>query len=542
MKIFSTSPLFLLLTPSSSQDQRFTAHPSSPATHILAEQYLSTLTYNAPLTINSDVPVTLQRYSDTSTSFLIGQEPVPSNYGMVVVTSDCTTDQTSAVPEISVSENGDSITVAVGVSQEEGASMSFLEETTRYSAFWSYVFGFCGFNYFGTTSSSAAGAAMSGGDTASPASSPGVVVDSTASPTENGTFTTDATSVDWNAYEDCGFDCCANSDCAVGCCIEGRCQSNASGEFELCANPPLSPPDGAVCGATAYKNFQADGNCPDKGATTTTTTSAAITVTTTTFGATNATVSGAESNSSSSSTSTPASIDESTTTAAAIATTSDGGTASPCAQGTCLNPDGQCATVTMCFADPCTFNNGGCADGVECISNYCGGCNAVCVGGTTSSIVTTAAATTTVAAIGSTPTSSPSISGDFGSNNGTLSPTASSDTYPPTSNNDTLSLAAVNETSSPSASNTAADNNPCVPGKCLNLAGQCAEEVVCIAAPCDTIQCAPFQQCVANLCGDCVAVCVGSETGVPTIDPSPEPTPFPSGTSSTPVSFAAVVA
>ncbi|KAL3798268.1 hypothetical protein HJC23_000182 [Cyclotella cryptica] len=539
--ILSTSPLLLLLTltPTTSQTQdRFTAHPSSPSTTtILAEQYLSTLSYTSPLTINSDVPVTLQKYSDTSTSFLMGQEPVPSNYGMVVVTSDCTTDETSVLPQITVSENGEVIDVLVGVSEEEGANnMSFLPDTTRYAAFWSYVFGFCGFNYFGTTTT-AVNVVSLGGETASPVSSPRVTIP-TASPTENATFVTNAdptnvsAAVDWNAYKECGFDCCANSDCGGGCCIEGQCQSNSNGTLELCADPPLPPPEGVACGAMAYKNFQADGNCPGSTSSTASaafTTVAGATGTTAAATVTNATIDGVGSSIST----TAAAINELTTTAAAVATSS--GVPNPCVEGKCPNPDGQCVTMVMCFVDPCQMNNGGCPEGVECISNYCGGCNAICVGGNSSSIETTPAATTTasastIAAVATTASASTTAAvTTIAATTGTTSTPSPTVSLTSVSTNDTSSLTAINETSAPTASVTANnDTNPCVQGQCLNLAGQCAQEVTCLTPPCDTIQCAPFQECVANLCGDCLAVCVGRETGSPTLDPSSKPTPFPS--------------
>jgi hypothetical protein len=83
MKLATASLLLFLCLVFTEKQDRHTAH-SSPNTHILAEKYFSNLTYDSKLTINSDVPVTLQKYSDTFTSFLEGEEPVPANLAMLV--------------------------------------------------------------------------------------------------------------------------------------------------------------------------------------------------------------------------------------------------------------------------------------------------------------------------------------------------------------------------------------------------------------------------------------------------------------------------
>ena len=71
----------LLLLPITAQE-RYTPISTS---NILAEQYLDSLSYESSLSITSDVPVTLHKYSDTSQSFLMGAEPVPAYLGMVLV-------------------------------------------------------------------------------------------------------------------------------------------------------------------------------------------------------------------------------------------------------------------------------------------------------------------------------------------------------------------------------------------------------------------------------------------------------------------------
>lgn len=349
----------ILLPGGLSQDQRYT--PSNPAS-ILAEQYLDNLSYQSSLlSIASDVPVTLQKYSDTSQSFLMGAEPVPQNLGMVLVTSDCSSEDTSVVPEITV--DGDSITVNLGV---DGKDMGFLQETTSYETFWSYVYGMCGFNYFGSTELNVAliegtDASVTGTDApAGSAPSP--------TPTVNATFITEATQAATSeatttfganaGYEECGFTCCTNEDCGEDCCIEGVCQGKEN-DFDLCAEPPIKPTNDGECGPVAYKNFQEDGNCPNGslplgGATIPGEQVVTSTFTTTTTDKVTEAVS-----------STVTSFDRTTTSP-------EPEVPNPCGQGKCLNPDGECAMTVICLNDPCNAEDNGC-DGAECVANYCGG-------------------------------------------------------------------------------------------------------------------------------------------------------------------------
>lgn len=356
---------YLLLPLAHCQDQRYT--PGSTA-NILAEQYLDSLSYQSSLiSITSDVPVTLQKYSDTSQSFLMGAEPVPQNLGMVIVTSDCSSEETSVVPEITV--DGDSITVYLGV---DGEGMGFLQETTRYETFWSYIYGMCGFNFFGYTSSTELNVDLIEGTDApvgSRTEAPAVSEVPTSAPTANVTFITEATQASTGAtdettlsssgtdsgYDSCGFNCCSNSDCVDSCCVEGVCQEKEN-DFDLCAEPPIKPSDEGGCGAVAYKNFQVEGNCPTGYNVGGTVPGEPVTTafSTTTTGGMN-----------SGSTATVATIDRTTTTP-------EPQDPNPCAQGKCLSPDGECAISVMCLNDPCQAEDNGCGD-AECITNYCGG-------------------------------------------------------------------------------------------------------------------------------------------------------------------------
>jgi uncharacterized low-complexity protein len=352
----------ILLPLAHGQEQRYA--PSINNATILAEQYIDSLSYQSSLiSITSDVPITLQKYSDTYQSFLMGAEPVPQNLGMVIVTSDCSPEDTTVVPEIIV--DGDSITVNLGV---DGQGMGFLQETTRYETFWSYVYGMCGFNYFGYTSSTALNVAIIE-DTDAPVGSETDAPVPTSSPSANVTFITEATQTSTGATDEttpsssgtesgndsCGFDCCSNSDCLDGCCVEGICQVKENG-FDLCAEPPIKPSDEGSCGAVAYKAFQVDGNCPsgyNVGGTIPGEPVTTAIATTTTEGM------------DSSSTATVANIDRTTTTPVHQ-------DPNPCAQGKCLDPNGECAISVMCLNDPCQAEDNGCGD-AKCITNYCGG-------------------------------------------------------------------------------------------------------------------------------------------------------------------------
>ena len=83
-----------LLLPIAAQE-RYTPISTS---NILAEKYLDSLSYESSLSITSDVPVTLHKYSDTSQSFLMGAEPVPAYLGMVLVSFVRTCNITFRVP------------------------------------------------------------------------------------------------------------------------------------------------------------------------------------------------------------------------------------------------------------------------------------------------------------------------------------------------------------------------------------------------------------------------------------------------------------
>ena len=314
------------------------------------------------------------------------------------MTSDCTSEETSLVPTITV--EGDDITVTLGVQD----NMGFLQGTTRYETFWSYVFGFCGFDYFFSSTTEMNVALIetdapvgNSGEQSFPTSSP-LDVTFIAETTQGTDGTTVSTTTMEYSYESCGFDCCTNTDCD-GCCIRGICQPKEN-EFDLCAEPPIKPGDGE-CGAVAYKAFQADDNCPTGGlpgaeatvpgqdvtTTTTTTTFQIETASSSTVASmidqtsTSATLPGQDVITATATTTT---VQIETATSSTVfsmidqtSTSPEQGEPNPCVKGKCLNPEGVCEIAVICLNDPCQAENNGCGD-AECTANYCGGCNVVC--------------------------------------------------------------------------------------------------------------------------------------------------------------------
>ena len=194
-------------------------------------------------------------------TFLDGQQPLLPNQAKLLITSDCDSSNTDVIPNISW-EGG---ALAINVNPEEDAStMSFLEPSS-YSAFWSYVSGFCGGFPFSSST------AVPGPDSNDDGfvfvdSIPTLAAESTSS-TILGTLWPSGDKL--SDYTDCGFNCCTNEDCDQmldfqdqiigGCCIEGACQVKET--FDERCYDVIGPPADVVCGYDAWLNYQGDGNC-----------------------------------------------------------------------------------------------------------------------------------------------------------------------------------------------------------------------------------------------------------------------------------------
>mmetsp|Transcript_29629 Transcript_29629/g.54292 ORF Transcript_29629/g.54292 Transcript_29629/m.54292 type:complete len:713 (-) Transcript_29629:359-2497(-) len=142
------APLVLLAyrTPAAAASDRQINGSASAGNYIHAEQEidLSSTEYRSTIEITSDVPVTIQRYSDggSGNTFTFGQQPLPDDMAKVLVTSNCDTSDTLVVPTIDVFENGDISVVLDGANVEDTDFLS----PSSYSAFWTWVSDFCGFN------------------------------------------------------------------------------------------------------------------------------------------------------------------------------------------------------------------------------------------------------------------------------------------------------------------------------------------------------------------------------------------------------------
>ena len=101
--------------------------------YIIHEEYNSNLSSDQIISVSTNVPLTIQRYSDNY--FRSGEAPFGSGDAAVLITSNC--DATTYVPEVRWSDENDSITVNVrGVSSSSG-DMPFIDSSS-YEVEWEY--------------------------------------------------------------------------------------------------------------------------------------------------------------------------------------------------------------------------------------------------------------------------------------------------------------------------------------------------------------------------------------------------------------------
>lgn len=125
-------------------ERLITANPSDGHfVHYENTASLGGLGFPPDLSVTSNVPVTLARYSDSG-RFYDGQKPVRTNEATVVVKSDCSTDVTDVIPQVEISEDGLISVLVSGVDGIAGSGMPFLDEPSFYSVFWTYFDDFCG--------------------------------------------------------------------------------------------------------------------------------------------------------------------------------------------------------------------------------------------------------------------------------------------------------------------------------------------------------------------------------------------------------------
>lgn len=106
----------------------FTAVESTD-NYILYGEFIDNLQNSGPISVSSNVPLTIQSYSDNE--FLQGEEPLSGSEATVLITSDCAA--TTFIPEVSIDKDNNSININVkGVPN----NMSYLESSS-YEVEWS---------------------------------------------------------------------------------------------------------------------------------------------------------------------------------------------------------------------------------------------------------------------------------------------------------------------------------------------------------------------------------------------------------------------
>lgn len=121
---------------------QLTANPS-PGTNIVFEESLgNTYPSGGNLSITSDIPVNIQRYADVDGRFFYGEQPVTGVDVRVVVTSDCETIESGALPVVELNNE----TGGINIKWDAAADLSFLDPTW-YDALWSYTSVWAGYLY-----------------------------------------------------------------------------------------------------------------------------------------------------------------------------------------------------------------------------------------------------------------------------------------------------------------------------------------------------------------------------------------------------------
>lgn len=170
--------LLLFFPDVTSSERQINGIPSIGQT-IHYEQTIDTLSYDqATITVKSDIPVTVQRYTDGG-YYLSGKQPLTENMAKILITSNCDTTETTAIPIVAILSDDGNVTIDVSLPQENDSGeeigmLSFLEPSS-YSAIWNWVNDYCDFYTPTTTTTSATTTIIDVDGTATPA----VAVDDT---------------------------------------------------------------------------------------------------------------------------------------------------------------------------------------------------------------------------------------------------------------------------------------------------------------------------------------------------------------------------
>ena len=101
--------------------------------YIIHEEYNSNLSSDQIISVSTNVPLTIQRYSDNY--FRSGEAPFDSGDAAVLITSNC--EATTYIPEVEWSDENDSITVRVRSDETSLNDMPFIDSSS-YVVKWEY--------------------------------------------------------------------------------------------------------------------------------------------------------------------------------------------------------------------------------------------------------------------------------------------------------------------------------------------------------------------------------------------------------------------
>ena len=104
--------------------------------YIIHEEYNSNLSSDQIISVSTNVPLTIQRYSDNY--FRSGEAPFDSGDAAVLITSNC--DATTYIPEVEWSDENDSITVMMTSSSSDETSLNDMPfiDSSSYVVKWEY--------------------------------------------------------------------------------------------------------------------------------------------------------------------------------------------------------------------------------------------------------------------------------------------------------------------------------------------------------------------------------------------------------------------
>ncbi|KAL7496516.1 hypothetical protein ACHAWT_007028 [Skeletonema menzelii] len=119
-----------------------TAHPSD-GVHLLFEELSSLGWDNAQIIVDSNIPVTIQRYYDEDHFFLIGMTPVKEGDMNILVTSNCNSSDTSIIPNVAVNStnnvNSGRSSTSVTIQLDGAQNTTEFLTPSSYHAIWQYT-------------------------------------------------------------------------------------------------------------------------------------------------------------------------------------------------------------------------------------------------------------------------------------------------------------------------------------------------------------------------------------------------------------------